>query len=518
MADITRGVRAFTIGTAVSRVFGLLRQSAFAFLYGVERSTDAYLAAFRVTDLLRDLFAESTLSAAIVPVLTDQKQKSKADENRLANNLLNILIVFVGIIIVGCILLAPYLARIVAFGFSSLPGKIELTSQLTALLFPFLFFIALAAWAMSYLNTENEFLVPSLAPAAFNVFSIVVAVAAYKLLSDRGLNPIFGMAIGVLAGGLMQFAVQVPMLMKKKFRYRFLFDLGDPEFRKVFKLFLPVAIGLAGSRVNVAVGAAIVSFLQEGSMTWLDNAFRIMHLPMGLFGIAVGTVALPTLSGYVASNNIPELRRTLFDSLKLTFFLTISSSVLIAFLAYPITRIIYEHGRFTPVDTSMTMQALVLYMIGVPFAAVLRNLAAVYYAFRDSKTPMYASFVSIGVNIGLSLLLMPLLEFRGIALAASLAAGVNMVILFYLIKNKIGRFDVPLLVSFALRLIVASGIGGIAGLAVNRFLAQFVPDSLAARITLLSIAGVAGLAAFYVGCKILAIREAREFLQRLSRR
>ncbi|HOI45783.1 MAG TPA: murein biosynthesis integral membrane protein MurJ, partial [Candidatus Aminicenantes bacterium] len=347
MEDISRGVRSFTIGTALSRVMGLVRESVFAHLFGAGAAMDAFKVAFRIPNLLRDLFAETALSAAFVPVLTAEKVKSKEAQNRLASNIFNVLFVVTGVVALAGYFLSPYLAKWIAFGFGKVPGKVELTADLTAVLFPFLIFVSLAAWAMSYLNTEKSFFVPSLAPAFFNLFSILVPLLTYGWYAARGKNPAFGMALGVLAGGLMQFLVQMPLVRRKGFRHSFVLSFRDPQFRRVMALFIPVAIGLAGTRINVLVNTILVTPLEQGSVSWLDYAFRIMHLPLGLFGIAVGTVALPSLSRLVLDNNVASIRATLTDSLKMVLFLTVPTSALIAFLAHPITRIIYQRGRFT---------------------------------------------------------------------------------------------------------------------------------------------------------------------------
>ncbi len=518
MADITRGVRAFTFGTAVSRVLGLVRESVRAFLYGAGRATDAYLAAFRILDLLRDLFAESTLSAAIVPILTAQKQKSIADQNRLASNIFNILLIVVGVITLAGIFLSPYITRIIAFGFVNIPGKLELTSQLTAVMFPFLLFIALAAWAMSYLNTENEFLVPSLAPAAFNLFSILTTIILYAYLARRGIDPIFALATGALVGGLLQFFIQVPTLFRKGFRYYFYINFRDPEFLKVLAIFVPVAIGLAGSRINVAVDVVMVSFLEERSMTWLDYAFRVMHLPLGLFGIAVGTVALPALSQFVLEKKFPELREATFDALKLVLFLTISTSVIIAFLSYPIIKIIYERGKFTGFDTGATAQALILYMIGVPFMSGIRNIAAVFYAFKDSKTPMYASFASIVVHIALNLVLMWYIGFRSFPLTTSAAAFANLAILFYYLPRKIGQFDIKPILKYSGLLTISSGIAGVCGLIFIKLAFLTIKTTLITQIIAILLAGTVSLLVFYVVCRLIGVNEVKDYVKRLMKR
>jgi len=517
MADITKGVRAFTIGTAISRVLGLVRESVFAYLFGAGRSTDAFNAAFRIPNLLRDLFAETALSAAFVPVLTEQKQKSKEAENLLASNIFNTLLLVVGIISILGIFLSPYLAGIIAFGFGNIPNKLSLTASLTSIIFPFLLFVALAAWAMSFLNTEGEFFIPSLAPAFFNIFSIATPIVLYVYFTNRGVDPIYGMAIGVTVGGLMQLFIQLPRLLKKGFRYKFYINFKDPAFQKMMVLFVPVAIGLAGSRINVAVSTFLVSLLEERSMTWLNYAFRIMHLPLGLFGIAVSAVALPALSKFVVERNLIEIRKTLFDSLKLVFFLTIPTSIIIAFLSHPITSMIYEHGRFTTFDTNATAQALILYIIGIPFMAGLRNVAVVFYAYKDARTPMYASFVSIVLNVILNIALMRAIGFLAFPLTTTISAFINIFILFWVLPGKIGTFDIKPMIKYFILLAIAAVIGGLLGMILNNFIATRFGISLLVRIFNIIVSGTTSIVVFYFTSLILGLSEVKEYLMKLVR-
>lgn len=518
MEDIARGVRSFTLGTAVSRVLGLVREVVFATLFGAGHSTDAFNAAFRIPNLLRDMFAETALSAAFVPVLTGEKKKGKEAENLLASNIFNTLFVVVGLITVLGIIFSRPLAKVIAFGFGNVSGKLSLTGSLTSITFPFLLFVALAAWAMSYLNTEGSFFVPSLAPAFFNVFSILVPLGLFGWYTARGSDPIYGAAIGVTVGGLMQFAIQAPGVFKKGFRYTFYLSFRDPEFRRVMALFIPVAIGLAGSRINVAVNTVLVSFLEKGSMTWLNYAFRIMHLPLGLFGMAVGAVALPKLSRLAAENDLGAIHETLGDSLKMVLFLTVPTSVVIAFLSFPITAVIYQHGRFTAYDAAAVAQALVLYIVGIPFMAALRNVASVFYAYKDSKTPMYASFASIGLNLVLNISLMRVLGFLAFPLSTTIAAVVNIVLLVWLLPRKIGRIDLAPILRFFLALAGASAAGGFTGWLLNRFLFGPMGHSFWVRLASVAVSGSAALAIFYALLVAFGVKEAKEYLKRFFRR
>jgi putative peptidoglycan lipid II flippase len=518
VTDIARGVRSFTIGTAVSRVLGLAREQVFAALFGASASTDAFNAAFRIPNLLRDLFAETALSQAFIPILTSERRKGKEAENLLASNIFNTLLVVVGAVTVCGIVFAPQIAAGIAAGFGRDPGKLALTGRLTTVMFPFLLFVALAAWAMSYLNTEGSFFTPSVAPAFFNVFSILVPVAMFGYYTSRGGDPIYGAAIGVTAGGLLQFAVQLPRLFRKGFRYRLYLSFRDPEFRRVMGLFVPVAIGLAGARINFAVNTVLVSYCRQGSMTWLNYAFRIMHLPLGLFGIAVGTVALPALSRLVAENDIRSIRETMTDSLKMVFFLTIPTSAAIAFLARPITSVIYQHGRFTAGDTAAVAQALLLYVVGIPFMSGLRNVAAVFYAFKDARTPMYASFASIAVNIALNLSLMGQMGFLAFPLSMTIASVVNIAILLALLPRKVGEVAFARLGGYAALLVGASAISGFAGWLIDRFVFTPLGPSLWLRLASVVVSGSAALALFYALCLVLRVGEAKEYLRRFIAR
>ena len=520
MEDISRGVRSFTAGTAVSRVMGLLREMVFAHLFGASQSAaaDAFNVAFRIPNMLRDLFAETALSAAFIPVLTSERAKGKEFQNRLASNIFNVLIIVTGIVSVAGLLASPHLAKWIAFGFGKVPGKIGLTAQLTAVLFPFLIVVSLGAWAMSYLNTEKSFFVPSVAPALFNVFSILVPVLTYGWYVSRGKEPIFGMAIGVLVGGLMQFLVQMPLVFKKGFRYSFVISFRDPEFRRVLALFVPVAIGLAGPRINVLVNTILVTPLKQGSVSWLNFAYRIMQLPLGLFGVAVGTVTLQSLSRIVLDNDVVAVRSRLTDSLKMALFLTIPTSVLIAFLSRPVTRVIYQRGHFRPEDTLPTAVALILYTLGIPFIAGLRNVAAVYYAYKDARIPMYASLISVALTIALNVSLIGVLGFMIFPLSTSLAAALNFWILVGFLPKKIGKFEMRPLGRYFASLTAASVLGGAAAWFGNEIFVKWLGAGFLPALASVIACGLLGLVVFYAASRLLGLSETRDYLRRFLRR
>jgi putative peptidoglycan lipid II flippase len=283
-------------------------------------------------------------------------------------------------------------------------------------------------------------------------------------------------------------------------------------------LFIPVAIGLAGTRINVLVNTILVTPLAQGSVSWLNFAFRIMHLPLGLFGIAVGTVALPSLSKLVVENDTAAIRGTLTDSLKMVLFLTVPTSALIAGLAVPVSRAIYERGQFTAADTVATAAALVLYVVGIPFMSALRNVAAVFYAYKDAKTPMYASFASIGLNLVLNVTLMWVIGYLAFPLSTSLAAILNVGILYALLPRKIGPMELGPLAAYAGKLAAASAAGGGAAWLGNRLIAGQWGISFLATAGSVIACGLLGLAAFFAVSRLLGITETRDYLRRFLRR
>jgi len=514
MADIVKGVRSFTLGTALSRVLGLVREMVINHLFGAGMANDAFRAAFRIPNLLRDLFAENALSSAFVPVLTEKKRQGREAENLFASNILNTLLLVVGLITVAGMLAAKPLAGIIVGGFDKIPGKLALTGRLTAIMFPFLLFIALAAWAMSVLNTNGSFFVPAVAPALFNIFSFLTPAALFVYLSRRGIEPVVGAAVGVMVGGLMQFLIQVPRLFRTGFRYRVYLSFRDPGFRQTLALFIPVAIALSGSRISFFVNTMLISSLPEKSLSWLESSYRIMHLPLGLFGIAIGAVALPALSRLAAAGDSESVQTTLSDSLRLVMFLTVPTSALIGVLAGPITSAIYRHGRFTAEDAAASAALLVIYIIGVPFMSVLRNLAAVFFAHKNARTPMIASFISVGLTIALNLSLMGILGIRAFPLSTTISAFVNAAILYLLLPRQIGKFSSAPLFKFAGMLVLASLPAAFAAWGLDRLGFALGGGSRIVLILRIGISGLAGLGVFYAACRLIGLREVGDYFRR----
>ncbi len=443
----------FSFSTVISRLLGLVREQVFSHYFGAGAVVDAFNAAFRIPNLLRDFFAEGALSAAYVPVFS-QKLKNEGLQKAFAltSSVLSLLLILLGTISLIGMLLSPYLVRIIAPGFADTAGQAELTAEMTRIMFPFLLFVALAAAAMGTLNCFGRFGIPALAPAGFNLASIAAGIF-FRGYFDP---PILVMAWGALVGGVLQLAIQWPQLYSLGFRFRFKVDLRDPAVGAIVRLMGPAAIGVAAAQLNIVIGTILASLLPTGSIAYLNYAFRLMHFPLGVFGVAVATVSLPKLSKDAAVGDRNELLASYISSCKIQSSLLLPSALFLFVGARPICALIYQHGLFGWQDTINAASALQAYSAGLLFFGMVRLSAQVFYAFKDTATPVKVSASAVAVNIGASLLLMRPLGFVGLALAPALAALFNLSVLNYLIGRKIGPPDYTALTAHVVKCLAAS--------------------------------------------------------------
>ena len=528
-AVLARRASVVSIAVLASRVLGVVREQIFAVFFGAGRELDAFITAFRIPNLLRDLFAEGALSAAFVSTFTQYLERGgEAAAWRLASLVINALLIVVGTITLIGIWIAPDVVLAIAPGFAAIPGKVGLTVGLTRIMFPFLPLVALAAVAMGILNTRNVFGVPASAAAFFNVGSIVGGLGAAYWLAPayvRGIlgavathhaaptdpalaaRAITGMAIGTLIGGLLQFVVQVPSLGRVGFRYRPVLHPSDPGLRQVMRLMAPATIGAAAVQVNVFINNNFASYLGNGPVSWLNVAFRFMQLPIGLFGVALGTVTLPLVSRHVARGDRAALRRTLAESLELVGLLFLPAAAGLALFAVPVIGLIYEHGRFTPADTTAAAQALAAYTAGLAGYAGIKVLAPAFYALDDARTPMLVSLVSIGVNYVLNWTFVRRLGFGhvGLALSTSAVALGNFALLYVVLRRRVGPLGSRLPVALARIALAAAVMAAVAG-GLDFVVAAHLPPAGALRHALrLAVAMPVAAACFWVTCRALGV-------------
>ena len=415
--------------TMASRVLGLVRDQLFAALVGANRWSDAFVVAFRIPNLLRDLFAEGALSSAFVPTFADAHAKrGKEDAHRLANALVGVVLVVVGGVVLAGLVAAPAIVRLLAPGFG--PEEAAFAASLTRIMMPFLLLVSLSAVAMGMLNAQSRFTAPALAPALFNVGAIAVGIWLWA----TGQGPraaAVGWSVGTLVGGAMQLAVQGPSLRALGFRLRPLFGraaLADPGIRRIGRLMGAAVIGLSATQVNILVNTIFASH-EVGANTWLQMAFRLMQLPLGVFGVAIATVAGAGVAQRVAAGDMDGVRETLGSAMRLVAFLNVPAAVGLITLAHPIISLVYEHGRFGSADASATADALVFYAVGLYGYSAVKVLAPAFYAVDDARIPVVGSVVGMTSNVALVLLLHPVLGFKGIALGTALAATANFAVL-----------------------------------------------------------------------------------------
>ncbi|MBN2537763.1 murein biosynthesis integral membrane protein MurJ [candidate division WOR-3 bacterium] len=507
-ARFTRRVGLFSFGTLISRVLGLVRESVFAHLFGAGLATDAFNVAFRIPNFFRDLFAESALSAAFVPAFVQSLRRDDRDQTwRFAANVLNAVALSVGLVVIAGLLFTPVVVRVVALGFADEPAKLALTTLLTRVMFPFLLFVAFAAWAMGVLNACGTFFTPAVAPAAFNVVSIAVPLATYGLLRERGLDPILGMAAGVTLGSVAQFLVQVPRLLRHGFRWRPVLDLRQPGLRRVFTRWLPMMLGYATWQVNFLVNTFLLTFLAEGSVTWVSYAYRIQHLPAGLFGAAIGSVALAEYSHEAAGDSPTAIGERFRHAMGLVAALTIPAAVLLFVLAGPVVQLIYQHGRFTALDAHLTTQALMLYCLGIWSAAATRNCAAGFYSLGDTRTPALVAVGVVAANVVLNLILMRFIEFRSFPLATSLVQAAYFVLLFLLLRRRVGNLHGRHIAGVSLRTLLAAAGAGLAAWLASRALSRLPLPGFWLHFARVACGGAVGLALFYLLARLLRVKE-----------
>ncbi|MCP4401296.1 MAG: murein biosynthesis integral membrane protein MurJ [bacterium] len=433
--QVTKAAGVVGLATVVTRSLGFLRDMAIALIFGAGLEADAFFVAFRIPNILRRLVGEGALTVAFIPVFVEERQQSEERAWALTNATLTILALLLVLIAALGILLTPLIVKLIAPGFESTPEKFALTIRLTRLTFPYIFFISLAALAMGVLNSLQHFLSSALAPAMLNISLIASAFFLCPLLE----TPVLGLAAGVILGGMTQLLFQIPALVKRGFRYRISFDYKNPAVRKIGLLLLPALFGLAVHQISIFVNTMLASFLSEGSVSYLYYAYRLVEFPLGIFGMAVATAVLPTMSAQSAKGEYDRLLDTLNFALRLVLFITIPSMVGLIVLRVPIIALLFERGKFSPEATQATAQALFYYTLGLFAIASGRIIVPVFYSLKDTATPVKCAAASVALNVLCSLLLMGPMKHNGLALATTLSSLFYAVLLTWLLRKRLGQ-------------------------------------------------------------------------------
>ena len=503
------------IGAATfsSRILGFVRDMVLARLFGATPAADAFFVAYRVPNLLRELFAEGSMSSAFIPVFTEYHQlRSRADAWELASAVFTTLLtILTGLTLLG-ILAAPAIVWLLAPGFHDDPAKLAMTTWLTRVMFLYLLFISLAALAMGVLNSVRAFATPAFSPVLFNICIISAAFFLSPLLRE----PILGVAIGVVVGGAAQFFMQLPGLRKRNLLFGWRFEPTHPGVVRIGTLLVPSLLGMSVTQVNITVSTILASFF-AGAPTYLFYGMRLIQFPLGIFGVALATAILPTLSAQATRGAIEELRVTLGFGLRMILFIILPAMVGLILLRVPIVHLFFEHGTFTAQDTLATATAVLYYALGLWAFAGVRIIVAAYYSLQDTKTPAIAAVTAVTANLVFSLLLMGPLKHAGLALATALAAMVNGAILVAVLHRRLGGVDWASIVRSSARVLLATAPVAVACLWVAGAAVWTHPGEWIAKSTMLFV-GIGLSVTGYVGVHALLRSEELEVLWGIVRR
>lgn len=440
--QILKSTSVITLATLASRVLGYIRDQRVALLLGTSIISDSYFLAFRIPNLLRRLVAEGSLSASFVPVFTAyQVEKSREEIWDFANRLFWTLAVILAVITV----LGMIFARQVIHLFTLMgnnPSAWNLAIPLTRIMFPFIFFIGLSALCMAILNTYHVFALPAATPAISNLGIIFFSIAVVWKRFD---SPATALAVGVVVGGMLQFLVQLPQLIRRGMTFKFGISFRHPGIRKVGLLMIPGVFGLGVAQLNLYVDTVFLTShrMPNGSVTSLYYADRIMQLVLGSFAVAVATAIMPMMARQAKLLDYEAVKKTLGFSIRIVSFVTIPATMGIILLRQPIIRVLFQHGQFVAESTRLTAWALAFYALGLPAISAIKLIVQAFYSTRDTKTPVWTAagvlLLNVVLNICFLILFFPQLKNGGPALATAISAYVNCGVLFLVFRGRYGR-------------------------------------------------------------------------------
>ncbi len=513
-----------------SRVLGLLREMLFAGLFGGSKWMDCFYLAFKVPNLLRDLFAEGALSQAFVTTFSKKlKSEGEASAWALANKMMTLAAVFMSVVTLIGIGLAPWivefltsLSRAGSSPRTYNPEEIALTVTMVKVMYPFILLVSLAALVMGMLNAKSVFGMPALSSCFFNLGSMIGGAALGWWMDPAwGKDSLIGFSIGVVIGGLAQLVCQFPALKRAGYRFVADFQWRDSGVRQILRLMAPAVIAASVVQVNVVVNAMFAYGVGEGAVSWLSFAFRLMQLPIGMFGVAVATVTLPALSRAAVGGISEDFKPTLSKGLRLVAFLVLPSTLGLVFLAEPIVSVLYERGKFDALDRVQTAVALRAYGYGLLCYAWLKVLQPAFYAIDKRWLPMMVSFLALGINLGFNWFFVFVMRWghESLALTTSISATINFLILFAAMRKFAGDFGTLDLLGLLAKLAIAGGVmSGVCLLADKFFFMDPAHLPLWLRAGgLMATVGVAAVV-YFAAARLLNVAEANDALQLVTRR
>src|SRR2546428_2833737 len=492
---LIRAAGSMSVVTMLSRIAGYFRDSLQATILGAANSSDAFVIAYRIPNMLRRLVAEGALTSAFVPTFARYIRSGDREAMwRFAASVLYAMAALLAIITALGVMFSPLLVKALAWGFMVSPEKISLTISLNRLMFPYILFISLSAIMSGILNGFAVFALPAFPPFLLNAAIIACAYPLRTRFSD----PSYGFAVGVLVGGLLQLGVQVPALWRHGMSLRPPASLDLGGLREVGRLILPRVFGVGIIQVNLVIDSQFATSLQTGSVSFLYYANRVTELALGIFAISLSTVILPTLSRATADREAEKVRGLLSTTMRLLLFVTVPATLGLIVLRVPIIHVLFERGRFTREDTFLTASALAYYAIGLlPFASA--NIqATAFYAHRDTRTPVKVGALTFFLHLGLNFALWRPLKHSGIALSTSISALADSALLAWMLRGRAGEYLDAAVARSLWHTLVAAGAMGAALLVGGHFVALVALHGLLAKV--LALGGlIAGGASIYLG-------------------
>jgi putative peptidoglycan lipid II flippase len=505
---LTRAVGVVGTATLFSRIMGYVRDMVLASFFGAGLTADAFIAAFRIPNLLRRLFGEGSLSIAFVPVFTQTMLTGgRRDGLRLAVCSLKLLLICLAVVTIVGVVAAPLIIRLVAPGFAEFPDKLALTILLTRIMFPYVILIGLVALCMGILNALGHFAAPAVAPVLLNLAMIASVVLVSRFSSDETVQAI-GLAAGVILGGVLQLWLQLPFLVRHGVRFWETSGLWHPRMRTVGMLMLPTIFGAAVYQINILVGTLLASLLPQGSVSYLYYADRLVQFPLGIFAQAAATAVLPSLSRQVAGGDGVGVADTFGYAMNLVLFITIPAMVGLIVLREPMVALLFRHGAFDAQSAQLTSDALLYYAGGLWAFAAVRIVVSMFYALQDTRTPVVSAAVAVVANIVLGMALMGPMKHCGLALATSMASALNLAMLVVALRRRLGSIRWRPMISSCLKTVLASAVMALAVTAICKV--GLPTDAASGRAWLLVSTGagvIGGGVVFFVTAWLLNIPE-----------
>ena len=512
---IFRATSVMGLATGLSRIVGLVRDMIVASVFGAGFATDAFFMAFTIPNLLRRFFAEGSLTAAFIPTFADiHHRQGEAEAKRLAGICWTLLVIVMAAVAVAGVILSPWVVRIIGYGFSSAEGKLALTDHLNRMMFPYIFFVSLLALLTGVMNVLGHFFLPAFSPVLLNLAMIFSAV----VLSPFFPVPITALAIGVLFGGALQLAIQWPVVHRLGISLRPNFNFQHPAVRKIARLMLPGIAGVAIYQINIVVTRLLASFLPQGSVSYLYYGQRLFEFPQGIFIVSLAQAVLPAMSRQAALGDDAGVKESLRFGLALIILVTLPAAAGLILCSVPVYSLFFMAGAFSYHDVHQTALALTAYAPGLVFVGISRVVVPTFFARRNTRTPVWVSFWTLLVNIGLGLLLMRPLQHTGLALALTLSSVFNASALLWILRRQIGPLGLQSVWHTLIRVVAASGVMAVVVWAILRLGPWSASGPVALKAVVLGLALLSGVLVYIAACLLLRVPEAGEAMAIVRRR